>query len=305
MKKILVPVDFSKVSEAATHFAVDLAKAKNASVLLLNSSRVNYVSEHPYEALSMAQQVVNQVIESAEQRMSHLAGTLDKAVKVETKVSFLGILDAVKEETEFNDIDLIVMGTTGCSGWEEVLIGSNTERIVRSVKCPVISVPIGAGTRINKIMIPLDLMEIRRSFLNEVSNLQQLFDCELEFLWVKTPHNIENEEVVSTQLEKLFNEYGIGNYKLKIVKNIFPADGILEEAEASGSDMIAMATHARRGISHWLSGSLTEDTVNHVHVPVWTFKINKDEDIIKINEVERAKAEVKELGRHGHLILTA
>ena len=305
MKKILVPVDFSKVSEAATQFAVDLAKANNASVLLLNSSRVNYVSEHPYEAMSIAQQVVNQVIESAEQRMKHLASTLDNSVKIETKVSFLGILDAVTEETEFNDIDLIVMGTTGCSGWEEVLIGSNTERIVRSVKCPVISVPLGASTAIGKIMIPLDLMEIRRTFLSEVKNLQALFNCELEFLWVKTPHNIENEEIVSKQLEKLFNEYGISNYTLKIVKNIFPSDGILEEAETSNSDMIAMATHARRGISHWLSGSLTEDTVNHVHVPVWTFKINKDEDTIKINEVERVKAEVKELGKTAHLILTA
>ena len=46
--------------------------------------------------------------------------------------------------------------------------------------------------------------------------------------------------------------------------------------------MVAMATHARRGILHWLSGSMTEDTVNHLDVPVWTFKLDKSEEVIKL-----------------------
>ena len=299
MKKILVPVDFSEVSEAAVQFAIDLAKKANASVHLLNSAKIDYFNDYQYPAFANTKKLFEEVFDSINMRMERMVKEFSsEEVPVTGKVSELGLIVAIKDEIKEQGIDLCVVGTTGCSGLEEVFIGSNTERIVRQVPCPVISVPHSVEVEsIKKILIPIDLREIRASFLTKIASMQELFDCQLEFVWVKTPHNIENEEKLGEELKVIFKENGIDNYKLFIVKSVFPSDGILMEAEDSHADMIAMATHARRGISHWLSGSLTEDTVNHVSVPVWSFKIDKAEKPIKLDTVSEAtgKADYKRI----------
>jgi len=291
MKKILVPVDFSEVSEAAVQFAIDLAKKNKASVHLLNSAKIDYFNDYQYPTFANTKKLFEEVFDSMKYRMERMISEFtSKEVPVTGKVSELGLILAIEDEIVDEEIDLCVVGTTGCSGLEEVFIGSNTERIVRKVPCPVISVPHSVdASSIKKIMIPIDLREIRKSFLNKVSAMQEMFECQLEFVWVKTPHNIENEEKVATELKAIFKENGIENYSLFIVKSVFPSDGILLEAEDSKADMIAMATHARRGISHWLSGSLTEDTVNHVNIPVWSFKIDRLEKPITLDAVENAE----------------
>ena len=299
MKKILVPVDFSEVSEAAVQFAVDLAKENKAEITLLNSARIDYFNDYQYPTFVNTKSLMDEVFDSMEQRMNQLVNDYQgKEISITGKVSHLGLLGAMKEEIEDGGIDLCVMGTSGCSGLEELFIGSNTERIVRNISCPVISVPQTTDIKsIKKILIPIDLREIRASFLEKVAALQNMFEAAIEFVWVKTPHNIENEETVAEELRMLFEKYGIENYEFFIVKSVFPTDGIFMEVDKSGADMIAMATHARRGISHWLSGSMTEDTVNHVEVPVWSFKIDKAEKVLKLDSVSKAKgvAEYKKI----------
>ena len=51
-------------------------------------------------------------------------------------------MDQIKETVEEKNIDLVVTGTKGASGLEEVFMGSNTVRIIKSIKnCPVLAVP--------------------------------------------------------------------------------------------------------------------------------------------------------------------
>ena len=290
MKKILVPVDFSDVSEAAARFAIDLAKENNATITLLNSAEINYFSDYHFPVYSNAKLMITEVVESIQRQMDRMVKELEtEGVEIRGKVSPLMLMESIKEEVKESEIDLCVVGTTGSSGLDEFLIGSNTEKIVRQVPCPVISIPQSTAIdSIKKILVPLDLREIRSSFLKEVRLLQKMFKCKLEFVWVKTPHNIENEDVVAEELGRIFESYGIDNYSFFIVRSVFPSDGIFMEVDDSGADMVAMATHARRGISHWLSGSLTEDTVNHVHVPVWSFKINKSEKPLTLSAISKA-----------------
>lgn len=290
MKNILVPVDFSQVSEAAARFAVDLAKENNASVTFLNSAEINYFADYHFPVYSNSKLMVTEVVESIQRQMDRMVEDFKvEGVEIEGKVSPLTLMESIKDEIKESDIDLCVVGTTGCSGIEEFFVGSNTEKIVRQVGCPVISVPQTSSIdAIKKILVPIDLREIRTSFLKEVRLLQKMFNCQLQFVWVKTPHNIENEDAVADELGRIFESFGIDNYSFFIVRSVFPSDGIFMEVDDSNADMVAMATHARRGISHWLSGSLTEDTVNHVEVPVWSFKIDRSEKPLKLDAISAA-----------------
>lgn len=298
MKKILVPTDFSEVSENAVRFAIDLAKKIDAEITLFNSIHFDYFHDYQYGYHAVLQTMVDEVREAVEKRMEEFVAKFETSIQINTKINALSMVTAIKDLVKEEGYDFVVVGTHGSSGIDEFFVGSNTEKIVRHAPCPVISVPDKYSMKkINKVMVPLDLREIRSSFLDQVAKLQHLFDCELEFIWVKTPHNIENEEAVGKELKLVFDEHGISNYKFFIVKNIFPTDGIFIEADESNADMVAMATHARRGISHWLSGSMTEDTVNHIDIPVWSFRIDKAEKVIKLEAVTKAKgkAEYKKL----------
>ncbi|WP_420318582.1 universal stress protein [Ekhidna sp.] len=290
MKKILVPIDFSEVSGYATSFAVELAEKNDAEITLLNSVHFDYFTDYQFTSFATAKTMMEDVKDAMEEKMTAFVKKIDTRRKINTLVSESSLITSIKEMVSEDGYDLVVVGTHGSAGLEEALIGSNTEKVVRHAQCPVISVPVqSAIDKINRILIPIDIREIKNSFLMAIAALQKQFDATMEFLWVKTPHNIENEEMVASELGKLIRQHGITNFEFTITKNVFPSDGILIHAYDTDANMIAMATHARRGISHWLSGSLTEDTVNHIKMPVWTFKMNKKEESINLNSVKNAQ----------------
>ena len=53
------------------------------------------------------------------------------------------------------------------------------------------------------------------------------------------------------------------------------SDLIVNFALKAKSCMVVMGTHGRRGIGHLLTGSVTEDVVNHIKFPVWTFRTGR------------------------------
>ncbi|WP_436516598.1 universal stress protein [Ekhidna sp. To15] len=285
MKKILVPTDFSKVSENAVLFALDLAEKMCGEVTLFNSVKLDYSYDFQYGDLGSISAMADDITAEAEDRMKSFIEKFKSDVEIDYKISPDSIVTAVKQLVNDDGFDLVVVGTRGTSGFEEIFIGSNAEKIVRHAPCPVITIPEHVTLQpIRKVLVPLDLSELRRGFLTRVANLQAVFECELELIWVRqSAISSTKEQELGEELAKVLKSHGLNNYRFFVVENINPQDGIFIEALESNADMVAMATHARRGIAHWLSGSTTEDTVNHLDVPVWTFKLDKSEEIIRLN----------------------
>ena len=123
---------------------------------------------------------------------------------------------------------------------------------------------------IKNIVFATNLDEEQDFMAEEIKKLQQLFNAKAHILWVNTPHVIENEDVMKEKLENYATRHIFSNYTVNIIKSMLPDKGILSFAEQSGADMIALATHGRKGIAHIFSGSLAEDVVNHAKRPVWT-----------------------------------
>lgn len=291
MKRILVPIDFSKVSRSAADLAVDVAERSGAEVIFLHSVHFNYFVDYPYAASINMQPLMEDITRSVEEKMDAFIAEYEvKNCKLSKKIDHLHLLEAVKDTVAEENIGLVILGTEGTSGWSELFIGSNTERIVRWVDCPVMAVPCQTSFEsINRILAPVDLREIQDDFMDRLLKLQKLFSATIEFLWVKTPHNIESNGRVIEEFSNLIKDYGFKDATFGISNNVFPSDGILEHARDLNVDLIAMATHARRGISHWLSGSITEDTVNHIDLPVWTFKLDPNAVNKELLSIKEAK----------------
>ena len=144
--RILVPVDFSAHSDRAVRYAATLAGQVGASVELLH-----VVEEFTYGAFSEVYvpnvpDMMQELINNASTRLASLKTTLfPHGTDVET-AAFVGRPAAtIVERANTGGFDLIVMGTHGRTGLSHMFMGSVAERVVRTSRCPVLTVRGDAG----------------------------------------------------------------------------------------------------------------------------------------------------------------
>jgi nucleotide-binding universal stress UspA family protein len=279
MKKILVPCDFSPTAQQAYTFALDLAKKVDAEVYVLRVIDVPFM----YDAYSfnpplwlnkeLWKKLEDDSRESFNKMKAAHSRQHDITFRIVEGAVTLTILDFIDKEK----IDLVVMGTHGASGFDEIMLGSNTEKVVRFSKVPVIAIRRAVNiSSIKDIVFPTDLALDQQAFINKVKELQELFGATLHILSVNTPHNMRRGKVTRVKIEEFAKYYGIRNYTSNIRSEFTEESGIIDFTAEIKGDMIAMATHGRRGLAHFFSGSIAENTVNHIACPVWTLTLTKN-----------------------------
>jgi nucleotide-binding universal stress UspA family protein len=169
-------------------------------------------------------------------------------------------------------IDLVIMGTQGASGLKEFFVGSNTEKIVRRSTVPVIAVKKPAKfSSIRNIVFPNTLGEDQEELTLKVKALQNFFSATLHIVYVNTPGNFKPDSDTLPHLQRFARRFMLKEFTARVYNDTYQEEGIINFAEEVGADMIVMATHGRKGLSHLVNGSLAEDVVNHVDCPIWTF----------------------------------
>ncbi|MFQ5696996.1 MAG: universal stress protein [Myxococcota bacterium] len=139
IRTILVPVDFSNHSDRALRYALEIAQHFGARLHLFHAYSLPAGPATAYDYMIPADLSAG-LREAAIQRLDELAKTLEqKGVEVTTEVSQGVASQAICDAVEREKPDLLVMGTRGLSGLKHVLLGSVTERTLRRVRCPVLT----------------------------------------------------------------------------------------------------------------------------------------------------------------------
>jgi nucleotide-binding universal stress UspA family protein len=173
-------------------------------------------------------------------------------------------------------VDLVVMGTRGRSKLEEMVIGSNTERVVRHAKCPVLSIhKKPAKINFKNIVYATAMHKDEEIFSRMIKNTQKIYDSTIHLVRINTPSDFQRDYVVRDYMEKFAKKLGLKNYTINIFNDITEEDGIIYFAESIDADLIAMATHGRTGFAHVMAGSIAEDVVGHAKRPVLTFVVKR------------------------------
>jgi len=142
-KKILFCTDFSENSHWAFTYALNLAKNYNSKLFILH---VTPVPNHP-DQLSiylhpekLKELMIAQKMELEKELGIHYLRKLKEfknyKVVFEEGEPFMEIIQMAKKES----VDLIVMGTHGRTGLDQVLFGSTAEKVVRNSRCPVLTI---------------------------------------------------------------------------------------------------------------------------------------------------------------------
>jgi len=138
IRKILVGSDFSDSSEKAVRWAVDLAKEREAQVLLLH---VIQPPAYPpmMGGLMDPSQYEAGLRQDADRRLKEIAAK-EKGVRLETRLLTGDPSVDICEVAQKEGVDLIVVGSHGRTGASRLLIGSVAERVVRHAPCAVLVV---------------------------------------------------------------------------------------------------------------------------------------------------------------------
>ena len=274
MKKILVPTDFSEQAENALRVAAQLAKKHEGEIYLLHMLELPL---HQVDALSQHSELPEAVffMKLAHKRFDEvMAKDFLQDVTVHETVEFHQSLDVLIETSKVKKIDLIVMGSHGASGFKEMFIGSNTEKVVRTSDIPVLVIKnVHEDFEVNDFVFASDFNKKNLSTYKKAAKIAKSFDAKMHLVMVNTPNNFMTTEEANQRIAEFTKGYSFDNFTTSIYNDESVELGILNFSKSIDADLIGISTHGRQGISHFFNGSISEDLVNHSNRPVMTFKI--------------------------------
>ena len=279
MKKILVPTDFSKPAMIATEVAADIARKAGVELTLLH-----VIEEDVGNSINVEGQVNSdsgweekiytmKLIEKAKKQMAKLAEDPKlEGVKVRQELRVGSPYHGMNKIIVEKKVDLVVMGTSGRSELEQMIIGSNTEKVVRTSNCPVLTVHNKPASKdFKEIVYATSMDKEEEVFSRIVRATQKLYDSTIHLVRINTPGNFQRDVVVKKYMQDFAKKLQLKNYTLNVFNDISEEEGIIYFADSINADLIAMSTHGRTGFAHVLAGSIAEDVVSHSKRPVLTF----------------------------------
>jgi nucleotide-binding universal stress UspA family protein len=275
MKKILVPCDFSDPAVQAFKLAVEIGRQSNGAVFLLNVVEVPVMHETVVmPTLYFEQSFMNETKAAAEKKFAKMVEKwAADGPPVFCHVEFGATSQTIKQFVVDKEIDLVLMGTHGASGAKEFLIGSNTEKIVRGSTVPVLAIKKEIKMASIKNIVFANELDLEAEALTlKVKELQNFFDAKLHILYVNTPGSFKRDTVTQKLLKDFAKRFMLKDYTLNVFNDIDQESGVRNFVQSINADMVAMATHGRKGLNHFLSGSIAEDVVNHLECPIWTYQ---------------------------------
>ncbi len=275
MKNILVPIDFSETSKFAAKYALEIAKITNAKIALI------HLIEIPKGIIDMGASSKFSIPESmlylrkVKEKILHFKKEVfSKNTKVNYYIKLNTPAKGILKQAEKMNSDLIVMGYKGHSDFEELIIGSNTEKVVRSAKQPVIVIKKDFEKfNLKNIVFASDFTEENKEVFKKFINFANIFNSKIHLLKVNTPANFKKTFDTENLITEFASKFQLKNFNIKIYNDATVEKGILNFSSEINADLIGLSTHGRSGLAHLFAGSIVKKLTKSALKPMLTVKI--------------------------------
>jgi nucleotide-binding universal stress UspA family protein len=277
MKLILCPIDFSEFSIRVYHHALSLAEHYRAKLV---AQHIVELSRYPYADYAASagdyQEFCRALREGGREQLQELVKkhTHDE-IQPELVVHEGAAPDSILSFAEARKTDLIVMGTHGRRGFDRLVLGSVTDRVMRRAPCPVLAIckpphdSKAAGEErhhvhhLSRILFCTDFWENSERALDYAISATAECNAELTLLHVleAVPSPAKTEEAIATateQLDKLIPQEGRKTLKTKTAVRIGkPYQQIIQLALEVQVDMVTIGVSGRGALDRAVFGSTT------------------------------------------------
>jgi len=268
MKTIIVPTDFSEISNNAVDYAVDLAKATGCSLLLFHAYQVPVsMTDVPIVLLSIEDLQKNNESKMDEVKRSLLERT-GGSINIYAETKLGDTVDELEDVCDKIKPFAVVMGTKGATGMERVLFGSTTLTTIRHLSWPVIVVPPGKKySTIKKIGFACDFREVVNTTPTHfIKDFVKEFQAELHVLNVDykntnfKPDTPQESTLLHTLLEDLDPKYDfIEDANIEV--------GIEKFAAKNDLDLVITIPKKHKLLEGLFRKNHTKDLIIHSHLP--------------------------------------
>lgn len=271
MKKILVPTDFSACAESAISVALEIAKRAGSHVVFQHLFTDTSGSMHTLKPESRQEENTLQ-----KEALGHAKAKLDELVN---HAEHLGLTatpllvmnkgtDKIENYIEPLGIDLVVMGSHGATGIRELILGSNTQRVVRHATAPVLVVKDKPDKiDFSNILFASTFHEDPSRVLDAPIKLASLWNGIIHLVYVGLEKDKQTKAVVQEKMNVLTTLFPKASFTQNFITTNDPEWGIKHTTKDIGPDMIAITTEIKTG-AFIFSHSLAENLVNHESLPV-------------------------------------
>jgi len=271
MKKILFPTDFSEAATNAFVHALEFAKIVNAELILLHTFEIPvYDSQFfPENYASIYSSIELAKFEMFKDEIPKLR-TIAMERKLEDIVIKHRLMDGdllynLKNAVEEDNIDFVIMGTTGVSDWTKFFLGSNTSSVIAGVDVPVLCVPADAKFKKIKIIgFTTRYREKDKKELKKVLKIAQKTNAKVKSLYVKT----SNSDVSDVTIKEWEKEFTNENIEFLVLPSDEVKETILDFILFKDIDILTTIKHKRSFFESLFESSFTKKITKEVSIPV-------------------------------------
>jgi nucleotide-binding universal stress UspA family protein len=257
---ILLPTDFSENAQKACDFAFEIAKKSNGKVLALHAYDL------PYSDRSMTTSLLEVMKENAEKNMKEFEAELKEyGVPFSTRVNMGNPIRLIKEIAKSESVDLVVMGTKGASGLEEILIGSNAASVIQNTEAPVLIIPPEAELKpIESIVFASDLdVKVKKAPLQQLKAFAQLTGAKVDIVHVQKEQGAAagSRQFYEDNLKEVLKEF-------TVIQSDNIEKAVTAEAEKENAQVVAAISKQYGFFEGLFHRSMTSRLAYHTKLPL-------------------------------------
>ncbi|KRB59009.1 universal stress protein [Flavobacterium sp. Root186] len=271
MKKILFPTDFSEAATNAFVHALEFAKVVKAELVLLHTFEIpvydsqffpeNYASIYSSIELAKFEMFKDEIPKlraiAAERKLHDIV--------IKHRLMDGDLIYNLKNAVEEDEIDFVIMGTTGVSDWTKFFTGSNTNSVISEVKVPVLCVPIDAKfKKIKTIGFTTKYREKDKAELRKVLKIAKKTDAKVKSLYVRS----SSTDVSDMTIKEWEIEFANENVEFLVLPSDEVKETILDFVLFKDIDILTTITHKRSFFESIFDSSFSQKITKEVSIPV-------------------------------------
>ncbi len=283
MKKILVPTDVTPIAELGLKLAVQIAKKADATISLVNFTR------HPFNKTFTAMGDANtkrfeedadvftiQLLHANKERLEALALRYNKDVAIEIAIEDNAFKEGIDEYLHRENVDLIVMGTSGEENAIELFTGNHTEQTIKVSKCPLISVRDGFNIHeFSNIVLAVNVIDEEKIVrgLTALQTIAGYFDARVHLVHVISDASRSVQDITD-YFTNLAEVVGLTKYSVTILEAHHQAEGVMMFARQVRAGLVAVIKNSHDSFFHIFSHHFSDRMIKEMGRPVLT--VNAD-----------------------------
>lgn len=273
IKTILVPINFCDKSNNALKVATKMAQRHEAKLMIVHMVHTYYLIDRGGKQV-IGSETIQESINSAELKLNQLQQELEDqfALDIETKICTENLVDSINNFVQSDDVDLVVMGTSGKQNIKQFILGSNSYNVMLHANCSVLLVPEKfKKTDFKKILFPV---RVKHELLQKADLsilLAKKNQGGINLLGVGNPNRLKT-------LRQAYSEMK-GNLLLKSAEYFSEfesshnsADVIAKAASEKNSDIILLADEDEDSWKSFMADNFFKKMINGTDIPLFIVK---------------------------------